>query len=130
MSASNNPLYVTPPTSDKTLTQDGVPADAKEVGDKIGDLKDTVDTLSEKLGYIGINISNMTLDQIVALADAETIRIGYILYTSSIAPNGNTCFVFIGYNAVLAIAVTGNIYWLRDTTGTWAWENVNPGTRG
>lgn len=36
MSATNNPYAVTPPPTDTTLTQEGVAADAKAVGDALG----------------------------------------------------------------------------------------------
>lgn len=46
MNATNNPYAVTPPT-DKTLTQEGVAADAKAVGDEMASI--TI----RYIGYIG-----------------------------------------------------------------------------
>lgn len=52
MNATNNPYAVTPP--DKTLTQEGVAADAKAVGDAVADIKTDISSkinLAESIGY-------------------------------------------------------------------------------
>lgn len=67
MNATNNPYAVTPPHTDTTLTQDGVAADAKAVGD----------ALNHKLG-LG-RIIGSTAESDVCDIDLESLEVGEYL---------------------------------------------------
>lgn len=49
--------------------------------------------------------------------------IGIINYTSPIAPDGNTCFVFLMYYLALAISYTGKIFAVSSDGSSWVQKN-------
>ena len=82
MNATNNPYAVTPPT-DTTLTQGGVPADAKAVGDRLATLPEmeygcfvSPTTISEnKIYQYTVNFSNSHADV------PKTVLLSYRTYS-------------------------------------------------
>ena len=69
-----------------------------------------------------MNMSDFTIEKIKSIYDANIPIVGYINYTSAIAPDGNTGFVLAAAHCAIFISLTGSIYGL--TSGN-NWEKKN-----
>lgn len=69
-----------------------------------------------------MDMSDFTIEKIKSIYDANIPIVGYINYTSAIAPDGNTGFVFAAAHCAIFISLTGSIYGL--TSGN-NWEKKN-----
>ena len=62
MNATNNPYAVTPSPTDTTLTQEGIAADAKAVGDAVKNVQTDVSKKLNRARYIGYGHQTGTVD--------------------------------------------------------------------
>ena len=69
-----------------------------------------------------MDMSDFTIEKIKSIYDANIPIVGYINYTSAIAPDGNTGFVLAAAHCAIFISLTGSIYGL--TSGN-NWEKKN-----
>ena len=69
-----------------------------------------------------MNMSDFTIEKIKSIYDTNIPTVGYINYTSAIAPDGNTGFVLTAGHCAIFISLTGSIYGL--TSGN-NWEKKN-----
>ena len=69
-----------------------------------------------------MDMSDFTIEKIKSIYDADIPIVGYINYTSAIAPDGNTGFVLAAAHCAIFISLTGSIYGL--TSGN-NWEKKN-----
>ena len=69
-----------------------------------------------------MNMSDFTIEKIKSIYDANIPIVGYINYTSAIAPDRNTGFVLAAGHCAIFISLTGSIYGL--TSGN-NWEKKN-----
>ena len=69
-----------------------------------------------------VDMSDFTIEKIKSIYDVNIPIVGYINYTSAIAPDGNTGFVLAAAHCAIFISLTGSIYGL--TSGN-NWEKKN-----
>ena len=69
-----------------------------------------------------MDMSDFTIEKIKSVYGTNIPIVGYINYTSAIAPDGNTGFVFAAAQCAIFISLTGSIYGL--TSGN-NWEKKN-----
>lgn len=69
-----------------------------------------------------MNMSDFTIEEIKSIYDTNIPTVGYINYTSVIAPDGNTGFVLAAGHCAIFISLTGSIYGL--TSGN-NWKKKN-----
>ena len=84
---TNNPYAVTPP--DKTLTQEGVPADAKTVGDALNVVKGMFKVAKVKLSDISVGIDNDGYYYSKAVSFADKIPANTIVLAATASDWGN-----------------------------------------
>lgn len=84
---TNNPYAVTPP--DKTLTQEGVPADAKTVGDALSVVKGMFKVERVKLFDISVGINNNGYYYSKAVSFADKIPANAIVLAATASDWGN-----------------------------------------
>lgn len=82
MNATNNPYAVTPPT-DKTLTQEGVPADAKTVGDALSVVKGMLKVAKVKLSDISVDVENTSYYYTKKISFADKIPTNAIVLAAT-----------------------------------------------
>lgn len=111
--AANNPYTVTPP--DKTLTQEGVPADAKVVGDAVKNVRTKV---SQKINFaVGIgychqegtancNLSNLENGYYLLIAPRSSFVSGFFKDT-----NGSVIFSNDNMSVSGEILTVKNLQW-------------------
>ena len=69
-----------------------------------------------------MDMSDFTIEKIKSIYDANIPIVGYINYTSAIAPDGNTGFVLAAAHCAIFISLTGSIYGLASGNN---WEKKN-----
>lgn len=79
-------------------------------------------TTNNNLNARFMDMSDFTIEKIKSVYGTNIPIVGYINYTSTIAPDGNTGFVFAAAHCAIFISLTGSIYGL--TTGN-NWEKKN-----
>lgn len=122
MNATNNPYAVTPPT-DTTLTQEGVAADAKAVGDAVADIKTDISSkinLAENIGYChqagtcDCDLSNLENGEYLLIATRSGFISSFVVqdrgvtaYGSNLSTNGKILTVknLQWYTSIQAIKI-------------------------
>lgn len=106
---TNNPYAVTPP--DKTLTQEGVPADAKTVGDALSVVKGMLKVAKVKLSDISVSTYNdgYYYTKVVSFADKIPANAIVLAATASDWWNLSCGTIFVYTNTTnKSIQITAN----------------------
>lgn len=111
--AANNPYVVTPP--DKTLTQEGVPADAKTVGDALSVVKGMLKVAKVKLSDISVGIDNDGYYYAKAVSFAGKIPANTIVLAATASDWGN---VSCGTISVYTSTTNKSIQIMANKSGT------------
>lgn len=111
--AANNPYVVTPP--DKTLTQEGVPADAKTVGDALSVVKGMLKVAKVKLSDISVGIDNDGYYYAKAVSFAGKIPANAIVLAATASDWGN---VSCGTISVYTSTTNKSIQIMANKSGT------------
>ena len=74
-------------------------------------------TTDDDLNARFMNMSDFTIEKTKSIYDTNIPIVGYINYTSVIAPDGNTGFVIAAGHCAIFISLTGSIYGLTGENG-------------
>lgn len=99
----------------KELTDD-INLVASDVGARPSDWTPTASNVGAP-AYL--NLSNTTLAELATKAKTSHGFLGYIDWSSAIAPDANNAIVLCGSWTVIAISYSGKIYALDMTTNSW-----------
>lgn len=78
-----------PPPTDKTLTQEGVPADAKTVGDALSVVKGMLKVAKVKLSDISVDVENTSYYYTEKISFADKIPTNAIVLAATASDWGN-----------------------------------------